>query len=437
MSDKFEEKNVVYKSEYTDKIRRAVVAFANSDGGKIYVGVDDFGQVVGLSDVEDVRRRVVKLIQDGISPDVTPYVECAIERAEGKSVVAVEVSRGAGRPYWLNDAGLNPNGVLVRSDAASVPSTPREIARLIDETSGGDYETSRSIDQNLTFQEATEVFKRRNMRLDRQDLLELGLVDAWGTYTNLAYLLSDQCDPTIKVAIETDDSVRSREIVEPRGSLFAQLDGAIAALDRFNRKFVKTLDGREISAREYREFPAEALNEAIVNAIVCRDYSKPISTLIRLYADRVEILSYGALVDGIDAKDLPLGVSASRNPKLAGVFRRLRYIDSLGQGLAGIRKIYQGSGVEPKFEISDNFFRVTLFNAFERRLERVVVSEEAKPRFVPVVDAPATVASQTFVPELTERTNVVAIGTDKALTVIADNPTSGAVKFRRERRYRD
>ena len=227
------------------------------------------------------------------------------------------------------------------------------------------------------------------------------------------------------------------EIVEPRGSLFAQLDGAIAALDRFNRKFVKTLDGREISAREYREFPAEALNEAIVNAIVCRDYSKPISTLIRLYADRVEILSYGALVDGIDAKDLPLGVSASRNPKLAGVFRRLRYIDSLGQGLAGIRKIYQGSGVEPKFEISDNFFRVTLFNAFERRLERVVVSEEAKPRFVPVVDAPATVASQTFVPELTERTNVVAIGTDKALTVIADNPTSGAVKFRRERRYRD
>ena len=72
MADAYEDKNVVYKRGYTDKIRRTVVAFANTNGGKIYVGIDDFGQVVGLNDVDGVKRRVSKLLQDGIFPDVTP-----------------------------------------------------------------------------------------------------------------------------------------------------------------------------------------------------------------------------------------------------------------------------------------------------------------------------------------------------------------------------
>ena len=434
MAETFEDKNVVYKREYTDKIKRAVVAFANANGGKIYVGIDDFGQVVGLNDVEDVKRRLAKLVQDGIFPDVTPYVEYTVEYAEGKKVVGVEVSRGAQRPYWLSDRGLEPDGVLVRRDAASTPASVKDIERMIEETSDGSYERARALKQNLSFQQATDVFLKHNLKLDRLELRTLGLVDDAGAYTNLALLLSDQCPATIKIAILADDGARTSEIVEFSGSLFKQFDDALTELDRRNRKFIRSYAGRYVDDREYREYPVVSVQETLANAVVHRDYATPTPTLIRVYSDRIEFVSPGGLAPGVSQEELSFGVSVCRNPKLARVFYKIQAVDSFGLGLARIRQGYEPTQPEPKFDVGTNFFKTTLFKAFERRVEPTAVKiDERKPAEVRVARfAPVRVSvAPTFV-EYAEPAN--ATKSDESMSVSADNLTSPTAYVRRERR---
>ncbi len=366
MANAYEDKNVVYKREYTDKIKRTVVAFANANGGKIYVGIDDFGQVVGVDDVDDVKRRLSKLIQDGIFPDVASCVEYTVEYAEGKKIVGVEVSRGARRPYWLVEKGLTPEGALVRRDAASSPASVKEIERMIEETSGGSYERARTLAQNLSFLQATDVFLKRGLKLDRLELRELGFVDDAGAYANLAMLLSDQCPMTIKIAILADDG-NVGGVVEFSGSLFKQFDDARAELDRRNRKFAGSFADRRVDGREYRVFPDVAIREALANAVVHRDYASPVPTLVRVSTEKIEFVSPGGLVQGVSKEELSLGVSICRNPKLARVFHKIQEVDSFGLGLARIRRAYEGTSAEPKFEVGANFFKATLPKTPERR----------------------------------------------------------------------
>ncbi len=431
MADAYEDKNVVYKRGYTDKIRRTVVAFANTNGGKIYVGIDDFGQVVGLNDVDDVKRRVSKLLQDGIFPDVTPYVEYTVEYAEGKKLVGVEVSRGSQRPYWLADRGLEPDGTLVRRDTASAPASFKEIGQMIQETSEGPYEEFRTLKQNLSFEEAAGVFRKHNIKLDRLELRTLGLVDGAGAYTNLALLLSDQCPTTIKLAFLAENEHRVDEVVELSGSLFRQYADTFEKLDRHNRKFIKTLAGRAVDDKEYREYPVMSIREALANAVVHRDYSLSTPTLVRVSHDRIEIVSTGGLAPGVSKEELFLGVSVCRNPKLARVFNKIRVVDSFGLGLARIREGYQNTAVEPSFEIGFNFFKITLFNTFERRSKPRTKEEQPVELRIAKLD-PVELSVAPSVDELTNATNAEAPNYDGSLSVAAKNLTSPDATVRRK-----
>ena len=150
-----------------------------------------------------------------------------------------------------------------------------------------------------------------------------------------------------------------RDRHEFSGSLFDQLEGAFAFLDRYNRTR-STFPGLE--RVDTRDYPVEALREALLNSLVHRDYSFSGSILISLFDDRVEFVTIGGLVRGFSLDDVNLGVSAPRNKKLADVFYRLDLIEAFGTGLMKIRECYLDCLAQPKFEATNNAFRVTLPN---------------------------------------------------------------------------
>lgn len=349
------------KREYTDDIKYAVVAFANTDGGKIYVGINDDGSVYGVGSTDATVLRITNMIRDSIRPDVTMFTECAVETMEGKPVVVLTVQRGTARPYYLAGKGIRPEGVYVRQSSSSVPASESAILNMIKETSGDRYEDARSINQQLTFEKAENYFAKRNVPFGDQQKRTLNIIGSDGTYTNLGMLLSDQCVHTIKMAV-FDGSRKSvfRDRKELTGSLLTQLEDAYSYIDQFNRTRAEFEGLDRIDKRDY---PGEALREALLNAITHRDYSFSGSTLISIFDDRIEFVTIGGLVRGLTFDDIMLGVSALRNQNLANVFYRLNLIEAYGTGILKINESYADCAVKPQFEVTDNAFKITLPNS--------------------------------------------------------------------------
>lgn len=348
------------KREYTDDIKYAVVAFANTDGGRIYVGLSDDGSVYGVANPDATVLRITNMIRDSIRPDVTMFIECAVEMMEGKPVVVLAVQRGTARPYYLAGKGIRPEGVYVRQSASSVPASETAILNMIRENSGDRYEDARSINQQLTFKKAEDYFAKRNLPFGEQQKRTLNIIGSDGTYTNLGMLLSDQCVHTIKIAV-FDGSKKSvfRDRKELTGSLLTQMEEAYAYIDQFNRTRAEFAGLERIDRRDY---PGEALREALLNAITHRDYGFSASTLISIFDDRIEFVTIGGLVRGLTFDDIMLGISALRNQNLANVFYRLNLIEAYGTGILKINESYADCRLKPQIEVTDNAFKITLPN---------------------------------------------------------------------------
>lgn len=355
-----ENKTTEFKREYIDDIKYTVVAFANTEGGKIYIGMSDDGSVYGVENTDATMLRITNMIRDSIRPDITMFTECAVEAIEGMPVVVLTVQRGTARPYYLAGKGIRPEGVYVRQNASSVPASETAIRNMIKETSGDRYEDARSINQQLTFEKAENYFAKHNLPFGDQQKRTLNIIGPDGTYTNLGMLLSDQCIHTIKLAV-FDGSKKSvfRDRKELSGSLLTQLEDAYFFIDQFNHTRAEFEGLDRIDKRDY---PSEALREALLNAITHRDYSFSGSTLISIFDDRIEFVTIGGLVRGLTFDDIMLGVSALRNQNLANVFYRLKLIEAYGTGILKINESYAECAVKPQFEVTDNAFKITLPN---------------------------------------------------------------------------
>ncbi len=349
-----------FKREYVDDIKNTVVAFANTDGGTLYIGVNDDGTVCGVQDIDGTMLRVTNALRDAVRPDITMFVECRNETMDGKPIIAVVVQRGTARPYYLHGKGIRPEGVYIRQGASTVPATDGAILSMIKETSGDSYEAARSLNQQLTFEKAAAYFKKRKVSFGPAQMRTLHLVGRDRTYTNLAFLLSDQCTHTIKLAVfEGSKKSVFKDRCELSGSILDQMEEAFRYIDRFNRTRAEFSGLDRIDMRDY---PPEAVREALLNTLVHRDYSFSAPILISIFDDRMEFVSVGGLVKGISLEDVELGVSALRNPYLASVFYRLRLIEAYGTGILKINEVYDEYDVKPQIEATNNAFKVTLPN---------------------------------------------------------------------------
>lgn len=378
---------VELKSEVVDDICKEVIAFANTRGGTIYVGVQNDGEVIGVENADKVTLRINNMIRDSIKPDVTMFVGYETKQIDEKQIVAVTVQKGTDRPYYLGSKGLKPSGVYVRNGTSTDPATDTAIRRMIKETDGDHFEDMRSLEQNLTFESAKAEFLQCKVPFDAGKMQTLGMVSADGIYSNVAMLLSDQCSSTIKAAtFAGTDKGQFQDRREFSGSLFRQLEEMYAYLDLRNRtkSIIKGLYRTDV-----RDYPEEALREALLNSLVHRDYAFRASTLISVYDDRIEFVSVGGLPTGIALEDILLGLSVCRNPKLAAVFYRLKLIEAYGTGMPKIMKAYDGSGLTPKIEVTANAFKITLpnRNAEQNQQPAVPLPTENEKKILAFVDA--------------------------------------------------
>lgn len=353
-----EDLNHEFKKIFIKDIVKTVIAFANTGGGKIYIGIDDSGQVVGLDNPDNDLLKLTNAVRDSISPDITAFTTSEFEVRQGKKIIVYTVQKGTSCPYYLSSKGLRPEGVYIRQGASSVPASQSAIVRMIKETDGDSYEELRSLNQDLTFNTLIAEFNTKGLQLAEPQKRTLGIVGEDGLYTNLAFLLSDQCNHSIKAAVfEGTSKNLFLDRYEFDGSLIKQMRDILSFIDRYNRTQSR-VDG--LDRIDLREYPEEALREALLNSIVHKDYGFSSSTLVSVFDDRVEILTIGGLVKGLTKNDIMIGTSLLRNKNLANIFYRLKWIEAYGTGILKIKESYEKYDYNPTIEITDNAFKVTL-----------------------------------------------------------------------------
>ncbi|MDR1532962.1 MAG: putative DNA binding domain-containing protein [Clostridiales bacterium] len=378
-----ESETVELKQIAVDDIKKEVIAFANSGGGTLYVGISDNGEIVGLTDADDDMTNINNMLRDGIKPDVTMFARSRVEDIDGKHIVVVDVQSGTERPYYLSGKGIRPEGVFVRHGASSVPATDTAIRKMIRETDGESYEKLRSVEQELIFASADTEFTKRGVEFGAAQMATLGLLNADKIYTNIALLLSEQCVHTIKTAIFQDTT---QQVFTDRrefgGSLFRQINEAYDYLD-MNNKTSATFD--KLLRIDKRDYPETALREALLNAVVHREYAVSGSILVKIFADRIEFISPGGLVSGIEIDDIMSGYSACRNTTLAAVFYRLQLIEAYGTGILKIFESYKTSLKQPKIEVTPNVFKMILPNLNYAVTERPQAAQTPEQRVLEYV----------------------------------------------------
>lgn len=353
-----ESPTVEFKRELTDAVKREIIAFANTQGGELYIGIEDDGTVIGLNNAHKTLEAVSSMLHDSIKPDILVHTHLSIETLEEKEVVKIVVSLGTRRPYHLKSKGMKSSGVFIRYGTSVTNASEENIRQMIMESDGTNFETARSLQQELTFHEATAIFEKQGLKLGTEQQRTLGFLTVDGYYTNLGLLFSDQCEHSIKCARYLgNDKLDFQDRKEFKGSILTQVEEVFEYLTLYN---AKSAHFEGLQRVEQESFPSYALREALINAVTHRDYSFSGSILIHLFQDRLEIVSLGGLVKGLTIEDIELGVSQSRNPKLANGLYRLKWIESYGTGLQRMKESYKQNHEQPFWTVSPNAFVVTL-----------------------------------------------------------------------------
>lgn len=404
----FESESVELKEIYVADLKKEIVAFANTSGGIIYIGVKDNGEVVGLNNADFVMQQISNSIRDSIKPDVSMFTNIELLKEDNSDVIKVTVSQGTKKPYYLSDKGLKPTGVYVRSGTISAPASEDAIRMMIKITDGDSFETNRSLIQELTFDSLKEEMTKRNLEFTEVQMKNLGILTIDNIYSNMGLLVSDQCKHSIKFAIfQGTDKLVFRDRKELTGSLFTQLTESYKTIDFYN---ATRATFHELLRKDERDYPEDAVREALLNAVVHRDYAFSGSTFINLYSDRLEIVSLGGLVSGLSLEAAMMGASQPRNEKLANLFYRMRLIEAYGTGLGKILSCYKGFPIQPKFENVEGAFRVTLPNIHAQAIST------KNEKYLPILNLFKTKTEITR----SDVENALSIGTTYAINLLKE-----------------
>lgn len=226
------------------------------------------------------------------------------------------------------------------------------------------YEEMESPNQDLTFEAAAKAFQKYGTEFSPGDYRTLGLIQNGGTlFTNLALLISDQCEHTTKVAVfDNKANTTFTDHKEFRGSIFTQFENTYSYL-RLCSKTSSIFNGLERIDKS--DYPDEALCEAILNALIHRDYSFSGSIIINVNPEKMEFVSIGGLTKGLSLDDIRLGISRPRNENLAEIFHLLRLIERCGTGIRRIYDLYGDCLVKPEIIVTKNGFKLLLPNINE------------------------------------------------------------------------
>jgi len=364
----YETEKLEFKENPASDIYKGVIAFANTGGGTMVIGLSKSGKATPIDDMDNAYTQITNGIRDAIAPDVTMFVKYTLE---ANQTIRIEVSEGAFKPYYLKAKGLKPSGVFVRQGASSVPASPEQIRQMIKTADGDLFEELRSLEQDLTFQACSQTFAAHDTAFGEDKYNTLSIRGhATGQYTNLGLLLSDQCAHTVKVAVFSDEqNTVFRDRKEFTGSVFTQMEETFAYLQLCNQNR-SVIDG--LTRADYWDYPKDAIREALLNALIHREYSFSGSVIINVNDTCMEFISLGGLLPGLSLEDINNGISQLRNRGLADVFHRLNYIESYGTGIRRIFALYNDCPVFPLISVTPNSFKITLPNRNTAQEKNVV-----------------------------------------------------------------
>lgn len=361
---------------------KSVSAFANTKGGILLYGVDDNRKPVGINNVKETSSKITELINSKILP--TPRYEIQSFSENGMDFIEVKVGDGPSTPYYYNSDGRKT--AYIRTGDQSIEAPNHILQNLILKGQNKTYDCLPSEykmdDVSFTLLDAT--LKREtesSLDIDR-DYISLNLVNNAGYITNAGLLLCDQglikqsrifCTRwkgVVKGSIE-GDAVDDKEY---SGSIISLLENAEIFIKN-NSKTSWQIDG--MIRKNFEEYPTKAVREALVNAIIHRDYQIIGSEIhIDMYDDRLEITSPGGMLDGSNIQDLDLTKipSIRRNTIISDIFNRLHLMERRGSGITRIIESYFDFDKKPMFSSGISNFTVVFPNKGYRDNRREIIN---------------------------------------------------------------
>ena len=352
---KHENYNLEFKEQISKTFLKTICAYSNYNDGVILFGVNDEGEYVGLSNIDEDYLKIENMINDSISP--RPSFKMSIEEFQDKKIIKLLVSKGKHPPYYYQ------NKTYKRSGSSTLEVDRIELKRLILEGFNLGYEEIESSKKNLDFSvlESKLVEKLNITKLGPDILKTLNLMDSKGNYNFAAELLANQNEilfSGIDIARfgSSINQILHRETIK-EVSLLTQYDKAVESFKRYYQ--LEEIIGLNRVKKEL--IPEKAFREAIANAIVHRVWDVNAYIQVSMFEDKIIISSPGGLPIGLAEDDyLYRNISLLRNPIISEVFYKLNYIEKFGTGVMRINEEYSDSIVKPSYKITENFITVTL-----------------------------------------------------------------------------
>lgn len=340
-----------FKEAVTNTFLKTVSAFSNYDGGEILFGVDDDGNIKGLSDVKQACLDIENKINDSISPQ--PNYTLEIQNNE--KTIKLSVKSGLQKPY------LYKSKAYKRNDTATIEVDTLEFSRLVLEGKNIRFEELPCKDQELSFKILQSKLKE-NIQIEtfnKDTLKTLNLYDDVNGFNNAAGLLADKNHfPGLDIVKFGEDiSIIQKRITFENTSVLDIYEKALSVFrDYYQYEVIQGADRKLVE-----KIPEASFREAIANALIHRVWDVDSQIRVSMFDDRIEVVSPGGLPSGITEDEYLSGkLSVLRNRNLANVFYRLGFVEIFGTGITRIKQIYSEASVKPSFEVSENATQIVL-----------------------------------------------------------------------------
>lgn len=346
-----------FKIKLVDDLEETVIGFLNSkDGGNIYIGVDDNGNVIGLKNNIDLLQRQIKdRIISNIEPSVLGLFDIEVLEEDNKKYLNIIVARGLEKPYHLKGMGMTSDSCFIRVGSSNEKMDEHLINKLFRERTKNSLKNIISPKQDLTFRDLKIYYTEKGFDVGDNFEKQLDFFTVDGKYNYVAYLLADENRVSIKVAKYASDDVD--ELMENYEFGYCSL---IKATHRVLEKFItENKIFAKITYPERKEQPMydyKAVREVIINAIVHNDWSNEYPPKFEFFSDRLEVSSFGGIQNEFTEEKFLQGYSAPKNPELMRVFKDLELVEHLGTGIRRILKRYDKS----IYHFFPHFIRVSI-----------------------------------------------------------------------------
>lgn len=330
-----------FKIKLTDDLEETIIGFLNSkDGGNLYIGIADNGNIKGLSNNLDLLQRKIKdRIISNIEPSAMGLFDIEVLKENYKKYLHITIARGTEKPYHLRGMGMTPDSCFIRIGSSNEKMSGHLISRLFRERTKDSLKNIKAPNQDLSFAELKIYYKEKGFDVGDNFERQLEFFTEDGKYNYVAYLLSDNNTVSIKVAKYAGDDVD--ELMENYEYGFCSLITATNRVLEKIRTENKTYAKVGYPYREEKEmYDYIAVKEAIINAIVHNDWSNEYPPKFELFSDRIEISSFGGIQSEFTEEEFLLGYSAPKNKELMRVFKDLELVEHLGTGIRKILKKY-------------------------------------------------------------------------------------------------